>query len=65
MPFPKNDNQGKAHVMIVSYCDVEIEEAMKKASKAESGLKWMAKQVLDLFRFRNFYDQMVFTPEQC
>lgn len=41
---------------MVSYCDVEIEEAMKKASRDEADLELMAKQVLDLFKFRNFYD---------
>lgn len=32
LPFLKNDERGKAHVMMVSHCETEVEEAEKKAS---------------------------------
>lgn len=57
-----HDDRGKAHIMMVSYCEMEIKETEKKAYEAEPDLL-DALQVQNLFNFRNFYDQIDFIAD--
>lgn len=64
LPFPKHDDRGKAHVMMVLTV-MEIEEAEKKVPEAEQDLDRMAQQAQNLFKFIDVYNQMGFYTNQC
>lgn len=57
--FPNHNNKGKGHTMIVS--------APTNTSRAVEGvpdLNNMGERVQHLYKFKHFYDQMDFNPEQ-
>lgn len=60
----KHHEKGKDHVMIVLYVDMDVEgdEAVKPES--EPKLNRMDQRVQNLFKFKQFYDQMDFNSNQ-
>lgn len=44
--------------MMVSLCELEVEEVKRKEREVEPGLDRMAQQVHNLFNLKNFYNQM-------
>lgn len=44
------------HTMVASHHEMEIEGTEKKVLEAEPDIDWMAQQVQDFFKSRNFYE---------
>lgn len=64
LPFPKNHDRGKGHVMMASQLEMEVGDNIEHRYEGEPDLDLMAQQVQKLFKFRKFYVQMDFGVEQ-
>lgn len=62
LPFPKHDDRGKAHAMMASHHEIDIEGAQSEVLEDESDLDKMAQQVHNFVKFRYFHYQIGFTP---
>lgn len=49
-------------MIMASHLEVETEKVDEKMQKADPSIDQMARHVQVLFKFKNFYDQMAFSP---